>query len=136
MTEDYALGGASVNIVLEWGWANNQIKPWALAFNSKKERVEITSNHPYYLDEEKPENSFQGLSPYQRLLHHKNTLMVLYQIPNEDKYPMANLRIPQGLDRLVEREGWVFVERGMPMPPFVRCRKATRSSPRRMAFFV
>lgn len=112
VTQDYALGACSVNIVLEWGWANNQIKPWALAFNSKKERAEITSNHPFYLDEEKPENSFQGLSPYQRLLHYKNTLLVLYQIPNEDKYPMANLRIPQGLDRLAECDGWVFVEEG------------------------
>jgi hypothetical protein len=113
VTADYVLGAAQIGTVLEWGWANNQIKAWSLGFRSDKRLVEITSNHPFYPSGgDDPENAYQGYSPYQRLLHWRGVLLAVYNIPKEDPHQVVNVRIPKGLDQLVEADGWVFVAEG------------------------
>lgn len=105
---------------------------WDLSWRGPRHQAKIVANHPYreprrfsaflpglphtigrtiatdkpYL--QYPDRLF-GASPYERMVQHEGSLIVLYRIPPSDLSPYVNLYLPTGVG-WVEEEGWLFGE--------------------------
>jgi hypothetical protein len=107
---------------------------WDLSWAGPKHRAAVVSGHPTlspgrfsaflsglpqaigrgvaapkpYL--QNPDRLF-GASPYERMMQHESTVLVLYRIPPEDPTPYVNLYLPRGVTWM-EKAGWVLGDAG------------------------
>jgi hypothetical protein len=105
-----------------------------LSWDGAKHQAKIVCNHPYtdparfsaflsvlpqaaerdvatgkpYL--QWPDRLF-GASPYERIMQHEGTILVLYRIPEDDRNPYINLYLPKALQWHAEK-GWLFADAG------------------------
>lgn len=70
---------------------------------------EVARHHTYYADEGKWASS----SPYEKTFQHKNVLIVLYNIPENEKYGHIDGFFPKDLEkRESDSSGWIFCQGG------------------------
>ncbi|MFZ5515995.1 MAG: carbohydrate-binding family 9-like protein [Candidatus Zhuqueibacterota bacterium] len=70
---------------------------------------EVARHHTYYADEGKWASS----SPYEKTFQHKNTLIVLYNIPPHERYGHIDGFFPKDLARRdSDASGWIFCRGG------------------------
>ena len=105
---------------------------WDLTWHGEKHEAKIGCNHPYldpgrfsaflnplprdarraigggkpYL--QRPDRLF-GASPYERMMQHEGTVIVLYRIPPDDESPFVNLYLPMSAE-WVAKGAWLFAE--------------------------
>jgi len=107
---------------------------WDLTWNGPKHQAKIVSSHPYRspgrfgaflsslpqgigrkISTDKPYLQFFdrlfGASPYERMMQHEGTLVVLYRIPADDETPYVNLYLPKGI-AWREEDGWILGDVG------------------------
>tara|TARA_B100001750_G_scaffold240502_1_gene250368 strand:+ start:236 stop:1030 length:795 start_codon:yes stop_codon:yes gene_type:complete len=68
---------------------------------------QIGSDKPYL---QWPDRLF-GASPYEKMMQHKGTVVILYRIPPDDEAPYINLFLPRTI-AWVERNGWIMGDTG------------------------
>ncbi len=131
LSKSFALGSSQIGLPGECA-APIDLISWDLHWPGEKHQAKITCNHPFtdgsrfsaflpplpqtaersvggrkpYL--QRPDRLF-GASPFERMMQHEGTVMILYRIPDSDACPFANLYLPKGVD-WVERERWLFAE--------------------------
>jgi hypothetical protein len=129
MSSSFALGTSQVGLPGE-GAGPIDLISWDLHWRGEKHQSKITCNHPFvggsrfsaflpplpqragrdvgsgkpYL--QRPDRLF-GASPFERMMQHEGTALILYRIPETDTNPFANLYLPKGVD-WTERSGWLF----------------------------
>jgi hypothetical protein len=107
---------------------------WDLTWNAPNQQGKIVCNHPYrspgrfsaflcdlpqiarrtigggkpYL--QFPDRLF-GASPYERMMQHEGTAIVLYRIPADDEAPYLNVFLPRSLE-WVARDHWLLADAG------------------------
>lgn len=64
----------------------------------------ILSERPYY---DNPEKWIEP-SEYEKLFQHKNTIIVLYDIPDNEINTHVNGFFPKIIEEKIEKEGWIF----------------------------
>lgn len=70
---------------------------------------EVASNHTYYGKEDKWVSS----SPYEQAFQHKNSIIVLYNIPKGEKFGHIDGFFPKDLERReIDESGWIFCQGG------------------------
>ncbi len=70
---------------------------------------EVSRAHTYYSSE----NKWSATSPYEQTFQHKNALIVLYNIPPDEKYAHIDGFFPKDLTRReVDPSGWIFCRAG------------------------
>jgi hypothetical protein len=70
---------------------------------------EVAAAHTYYGSE----NKWSATSPYEQTFQHKNALIVLYNIPEGEKFPHIDGFFPKDLTkREVDPSGWIFCHAG------------------------
>ena len=98
----------------------------------------IECYHPFWysdgdVPDRTPDTWYRGsISPFQQTAHHKNTVIMLFDIPDKDPWPnkpapekwawrdghadnllkRAMLRYPKSIDEKVEENGWIFLREG------------------------
>lgn len=103
---------------------------WDLTWYGPRHDAKVVSNHPHrdpgrmsaFLSETpqtigdmvalaKPhlmvDDRFCGASPYEQMMQHRGTIVLLHQIPPGDDCPFVNLYLPRSID-WVERDGWIL----------------------------
>ena len=129
MSTSFALGSSQVGLPGDKAGPIDLIS-WDLHWRGEKHQAKITCNHPFvsgsrfsafllplpqraerdvgsgkpYL--QRPDRLF-GASPFERMMQHEGTVLILCRIPETDAHPFANLYLPKGVD-WVERSGWLF----------------------------
>ncbi|MFH1570292.1 MAG: hypothetical protein ABIL09_20030, partial [Gemmatimonadota bacterium] len=107
---------------------------WDLTWHGPKHHAKISCNHPYVhpgrfsaflgplpqsarraVGDDKPYlqrlDRLFGASPYERMMQHEGTIVVLYHIPPDDEAPFVNLFLPRSVD-WVTRRGWLLADLG------------------------
>lgn len=130
MSRSFALGSTQLGIEAPAGPMD--LTAWDLTWEGPRNRAKICCNHPYrsparysaFLSERpqlagravalgKPYaqscDRLFGASPYERMMQHEGSLLLLYRIPADDPDPYANLFLPKGLE-WTERSGWLFAD--------------------------
>ncbi len=133
MGRSFALGSTQV------GLPGTQCGPidltsWDLTWDGPNHQAIVVCNHPYaspdrfsaflhgfpqsighaistgkpYL--QWPDRLF-GASPYERMLQHEGSIVLLYDIPERDAHPFVNLFLPHG-QNWREHDGWIFADLG------------------------
>lgn len=133
LSRSFALGSAQINLP---GTAAGPIDlvSWDLTWSAPRHQGKICCNHPFQGPERfsaflppYPQNALRdigggkpylqskdrlfGASPFERMLQHEGTIIVLYRIPAQDEAPFVNLFLPKDTD-WVERGGWLFGDQG------------------------
>ena len=129
MSRSFALGSSQIGLPGECAGPIDLIS-WDLHWRGEKHQAKITCNHPFVgasrfsaflsplpqtagraIGSEKPylqrPDRLFGASPFERMMQHEGTVLILYRIPEADAWPFANLFLPKGVD-WTEREGWLF----------------------------
>lgn len=131
MTKDYALGSMMGGILQPI-----QQHTWDVTFMTDSPYMRIFTVHPYigapdlgmFFPEEMKfafdevsrahtyygsENKWSATSPYEQTFQHKNALIVLYNIPEGEKFPHIDGFFPKDLTRReVDPSGWIFCHAG------------------------
>jgi hypothetical protein len=145
MSRHFALGSTQVGLPgLHAGPID--LVSWDLTWDAPNHQGIIVCNHPYRspdrfaaflnpfpqhigrtISTDKPylqwPDRLFGASPYERMLQHEGTIVVLYDIPESDDCPFVNLFLPNG-SSWHERRGWLFADFGsfhvglMPIGPY------------------
>lgn len=107
---------------------------WDLSWNAPNQQGKLVCNHPYRspgrfsaflcdlpqisrrtIGQGKPYLQFPdrlfGASPFERMMQHQGTAIVLYRIPPDDEAPYVNVFLPRGL-AWVERGRWLMADAG------------------------
>jgi hypothetical protein len=105
---------------------------WDLTWHGPKHQAKIGCNHPYqdpgrfsaflnplpldarraigsgkpYL--QRPDRLF-GASPFERMMQHDGTIVILYRIPADDETPFVNLYLPMSVSWVAQAE-WLFAD--------------------------
>ena len=105
---------------------------WDLTWHGPRHQAKIGCNHPYqdpgrfsaflnplpqdarrtvgggkpYL--QRPDRLF-GASPFERMMQHEGTIVILYRIPADDETPFVNLYLPMSVS-WVAQGGWLFAD--------------------------
>ncbi len=131
MSRSFALGSSRLNLP---GAPAGPIDltSWDLTWDGPKHHAKIVCNHPFrspkrfsaflpnlpqtaereigsgkpYL--QYPDRLF-GASPYERMMQHRGSVIVVYRIPEDDRDPYVNLYLPKGL-QWREKNGWLFAD--------------------------
>lgn len=132
MSTSFALGSAQVGLTAPAGPID--LVSWDLTWHGEKHQAKIGCNHPYvdggrfsaflnplpqdarrsvgggkpYL--QRPDRLF-GASPFEQMMQHESTAIVLYQIPEDDENPFVNMYLPTSVD-WVSQAGWLFGDLG------------------------
>lgn len=108
---------------------------WDLTWKGENQECKITCNHPYrspdrfsaflvgypqnighQIGSDKPylqwPDRLFGASPYEQMMQHEGTAIILYRIPEEDEAPYANMFLPRTI-AWVERDGWIMGDTGV-----------------------
>jgi len=128
MTKNYCLSSTQGNT----STVETEIHPWDLSYVSDESHGKIFFMHPYYsyrdLGKYFPElpklllpqinhvrpymtspDRWNGGSPYEQMIQYKNSIIVLYNIPDDDPYPLINGFFPKSLEAKNEdKSGWIF----------------------------
>ena len=107
---------------------------WDLTWDGPKHEAKIVCNHPYRdprrfsaflgglpqsarraVGDPKPylqrSDRLFGASPFEQMMQHQGTIIVLYRIPEDDEAPFVNLYLPKSI-RWTAQEGWLFGDVG------------------------
>jgi hypothetical protein len=129
MSPSFALGTSQVGLTGDSAGPIDLIS-WDLHWRGEKHQAKITCNHPFvgagrfssfltplpqtagravgsgkpYL--QRPDRLF-GASPFEKMMQHEGTALILYRIPDDDENPFVNLYLPRKVD-WIERNGWLF----------------------------
>jgi hypothetical protein len=133
MSRSFALGSTQTGLT-EAPAGPIDLTSWDLTWQGARNRAKICCNHPYrsarrfsaFLPElpqrvgravgsvkphlQVPDRLF-GASPYERMMQHEGTIIVLYQIPAADETPYVNCFLPKG-HTWCERDGWILCDFG------------------------
>jgi len=131
MTQGYCLGSLQGGILQPI-----QQHTWDVTWSSTKPYNTLFTIHPYFSgyelgsffpEEEKlmvdgvvaskatynKEDKWTGSSPYEATFQHKNSIIVLYDIPRGTNYGHIDTFFPKDLDeRIEDRSGWIFCRDG------------------------
>jgi len=133
MSPSYALGSTQTGLPGPMSGPIDLIS-WDLTWKGENQACKITLNHPYrspdrfsaflvgypqhighQIGADKPylqwPDRLFGASPYERMMQHEGTAIILYNIPEEDEAPFANLFLPRSI-AWVERDGWIMGDTG------------------------
>ncbi len=136
--KQFAIGTGNFRWVPGWDYADDNNTLFNIVWSSSDRFNYLGCFHPYWYsdgDEESktPDTWAKGnVSPFQQSAHHKNTAIILFDIPekepwvglpNESKWSWrdghadhlikrAMLRYPKSVDEKVESKGWVFLREG------------------------
>lgn len=132
MSPSFALGSAQVGLSAPAGPID--LVSWDLTWHGDKHEAKIGCNHPYvdggrfsaflnplpqdarrsvgggkpYL--QRPDRLF-GASPFEQMMQHEGTAIVLYQIPEDDENPFVNVYLPK-LVNWVSQGAWILGDLG------------------------
>jgi len=133
MSPSFALGSSQLGLPGP-GAGPIDLISWDLTWRGENQQAKICCNHPYRSPErfsaflvgypqqirrqigsdkpylQWPDRLF-GASPYERMMQHEGTVIVLYKIPPEDEAPFINLFLPRSIG-WVERDGWIMGDTG------------------------
>ncbi|HJP29699.1 MAG TPA: hypothetical protein QGF95_04000 [Candidatus Latescibacteria bacterium] len=133
ISRSFALGSTQTGLV-EAPVAPIDLTSWDLTWRGARHQAKICSNHPYrsslrfssFLPElpqrvgrsvgtrkpylQVPDRLF-GASPYERMMQHEGTIVVLYRIPADDDAPYVNCFLPRGAT-WCEQRGWIMSDQG------------------------
>ena len=133
MSPSFALGSSQTGLPGP-GSGPIDLISWDLTWQGENQEAKISCNHPYRSPErfsaflvgypqqigrqigsdkpylQWPDRLF-GASPYERIMQHKGTIIVLYKIPPDDETPYINLFLPRNI-AWVERSGWIMGDTG------------------------
>ena len=133
MSRSFALGSTQVGLPGAPAGPIDLVS-WDLTWNGPDHQAKIVCNHPYrssgrfsaFLSDlpqrigrgvgtgkpylQFPDRLF-GASPYERMMQHEGTVILLYRIPADDDAPYVNLYLPKGTI-WNEREGWILGDSG------------------------
>lgn len=107
---------------------------WDLTWKGPRHNAKIVCNHPYVhpgrfsaflgtlpqsarrqIGDDKPylqrQDRLFGASPYEGMMQHQGTIIVLYRIPADDESPFVNLFLPRNID-WIARKGWLLAAPG------------------------
>ena len=128
MSSSFALGSAQIGLTAPAGPID--LVSWDLTWHGERHQAKIGCNHPYidggrfsaflnplpqdakraigsdkpYL--QRPDRLF-GASPFEQIMQHNGTAIVLYQIPEDDENPFVNIYLPTSVN-WVAQDGWLF----------------------------
>lgn len=128
MSSSFALGSAQIGLTAPAGPID--LVSWDLTWHGDRHQAKIGCNHPYvdggrfsaflnplpqdatraigsdkpYL--QRPDRLF-GASPFEQIMQHNGTAIVLYQIPEEDENPFVNMYLPTSVNWIAQN-GWLF----------------------------
>jgi hypothetical protein len=128
MSQSFALGSSQLGIKEPAGPID--LVSWDLTWHGPKHQAKIGCNHPYlspgrfsaflnplpqearrsigggkpYL--QRPDRLF-GASPFEQMMQHDGTVLVLYRIPKDDEAPFVNVYLPMSIDWHAQ-DGWLF----------------------------
>jgi hypothetical protein len=131
----YAIGTGNFRWVPGGNYYDHEINGFSIAWNSPDRFNYIGCFHPFwYSDGDDPDRTpdtwYKGnISPFQQTAHHKNTVITLFDIPDEDPWPekptserwawrdghanelikRAMLHYPESIDEKLEENGWIFL---------------------------
>ena len=132
MTKDFVLGSMMGGAVLQ----PIQQHVWDVSFMTESPYMSIFTVHPYvdepdlamFFPEEMKftidevarahtyygsEDKWSSSSPYEETFQHENAIIVLYNIPEDDKFGHINGFFPKDMkSRDVDRSGWIFCHAG------------------------
>lgn len=137
-TDLYAIGTGNFRWVPGGDYADHDANSFNIVWHSGDRFNYIECNHPYwYSDGDDPNRGpdvwLHGcISPFQQTAHNKNTVIVLYDIPEKDPWPgkpskekwrwrdghernlikRGMFRYPKSIDEKVEENGWIFLREG------------------------
>ena len=133
MSPSFALGSSQLGLPGP-GAGPIDLISWDLTWRGENQQAKICCNHPYRSPErfsaflvgypqqirrqigsdkpylQWPDRLF-GASPYERMMQHEGTVIVLYKIPPDDEAPFINLFLPRSIG-WVERDGWIMGDTG------------------------
>ncbi len=133
MSRSFALGSTQTGLPGAPA-APIDLTSWDLTWRGPRHQAKICCNHPYrsplrfsaFLPDlpqrvgrdvgtskpflQVPDRLF-GASPYEQMLQHEGTIVVLYDIPEADEAPFVNCFLPKG-SVWCEREGWLLSDLG------------------------
>jgi hypothetical protein len=145
MSPSFALGSTQVGLPGPPAGPIDLVS-WDLTWQGPRHQAKIVSNHPFrssgrmsaFLSETpqtvgtlvgraKPhlmtDDRFCGGSPYEQMLQHEGTVILLYRIPETDDCRFVNLYLPQSIN-WVQRAGWILGSTGdfhIAVRPFGSC---------------
>ena len=133
LSKNFALGSTQT------GLPGNKAGPidlvsWDLTWDAPNHQGTIVCNHPYNspdrfssflngfpqhigraISSDKPylqwPDRLFGASPYEQMLQYEGTIVVLYDIPQNDAHPFVNLFLPNSYSWL-QRNAWLFADIG------------------------
>ncbi len=133
MSPSFALGSSQLGLPGP-GAGPIDLISWDLTWRGENQQATICCNHPYRSPErfsaflvgypqqirrqigsdkpylQWPDRLF-GASPYERMMQHEGTVIVLYKIPPDDEAPFINMFLPRTIAWL-ERDGWIMGDTG------------------------
>lgn len=133
MSPSFALGSSQLGLPGP-GAGPIDLISWDLTWRGENQQATICCNHPYRSPErfsaflvgypqqirrqigsdkpylQWPDRLF-GASPYERMMQHEGTVVVLYKIPPDDEAPFINMFLPRTIAWL-ERDGWIIGDTG------------------------
>ncbi|MDA0709984.1 MAG: hypothetical protein O3B73_07240 [bacterium] len=132
MSTSFALGSSQLGLTAPAGPID--LVSWDLTWSGDKHQAKIGCNHPYadggrfsaflnplpqdarraiggdkpYL--QRPDRLF-GASPFEQMMQHEGTAILLYRIPEGDDHPFVNVYLPTSVN-WVAQGGWLFGDLG------------------------
>ena len=133
--KQFAIGTGNFRWVPGGDYADHDTNPFNIIWSSSDRYNFINCTHPYWYSdgddkERTPDTWFNGgVSPFMQTAHHKNSAIVLFDIPEKDPWPgkpdaqkwgwrdghaesllkRGMLRYPKSVDEKVEKNGWIFI---------------------------
>jgi hypothetical protein len=134
----YAIGTGNFRWVPGGDYYDHEINGFSIAWTSPNRFNYIGCFHPFWYNDgddpdRTPDTWYKGnISPFQQTAHHKNTVITLFDIPDEDPWQgkpisekrawrdghanelikRAMLRYPESIDEKLEENGWIFLREG------------------------
>lgn len=132
----FAIGSGNFRWVPGGDYADNDNYGFSIAWRSTDRFRYIGCNSPYWYadakDNKRTPDTWKSISPFQQTVHHENTAIVLFNIPDRDPWPTISnpekfswrakhatnllkrgmVRYPKSIDEVKEHKGWIFLREG------------------------
>ena len=129
MSRSFALGSSQIGLPGDAAGPIDLVS-WDLHWRGEDQQAKVTCNHPFTdpsrfsaflpglpqtveraVGDGKPylqrRDRLFGASPFERMMQHEGTVLILYRIPEDDANPYTNLFLPRGVN-WTERNGWIL----------------------------